>query len=75
MPMNASTEAEARHVKDVKCASECLEKTYPAEVNDDDVGYQQYLTSLDIEFTAKEERQVRWKLDVTHSFLASICSS
>jgi hypothetical protein len=71
-PMNASTEAEVRPVKDAECASECLEKTHPAEGNDDDVGYQQYLTSLDIEFTAKEERQVRWKLDVSHPFLADI---
>jgi hypothetical protein len=33
-------------------------------VNKDDVGYEEYLESLNIKFSPKEERWVRWKLDV-----------
>jgi hypothetical protein len=52
-------------VKDVESSREHVEKKpHYANVNEDDVGYREYLESLDVEFLPKEERWVRWKLDV-----------
>lgn len=42
------------------------EKTSPSS---EDVGYKEYLESLDIDFSRKEERWVRWKLDVGFDML------
>ena len=56
-----------RPVKDMERGSEYIEEKHHhdnVEVNKDDVGYEEYLESLDIEFSPKEERWVRWKLDV-----------
>jgi hypothetical protein len=58
-----------RPVKDMERGSDFVEEKTQynhAEINKDDVGYQEYLESLDIEFSPKEERWVRWKLDVRY---------
>jgi hypothetical protein len=58
-----------RPVKDMERGSDFVEEKTQynhAEINKDDVGYQEYLESLDIEFSPKEERWVRWKLDVCY---------
>jgi hypothetical protein len=56
-------------VKDMERGSEYVEeKPHYADINKDDVGYKEYLESLDVEFSPREERWVRWKLDVcTHA--------
>jgi hypothetical protein len=60
--MNASGK---QPVKDVEHAFDHVEeKPHYVNVNQDEVGYNEYLASLDIEFSPKEERWVRWKLDV-----------
>jgi hypothetical protein len=59
------TANEERPVKDMERGSEYVEeKPHYADINKDDVGYKEYLESLDVEFSPKEERWVRWKLDV-----------
>ena len=40
------------------------EKPSALNTGEDEVGYREYLESLDVEFSWKEERWVRWKLDV-----------
>jgi hypothetical protein len=60
--MNANGE---QPVTDVEHAFRHVEeKTRYVNVNKDDVGYEEYLESLNIEFSPREERWVRWKLDV-----------
>lgn len=57
---------EVQHVKNMERGSEHFEeKPHYTDINKDDVGYKEYLESLDIEFSPKEERRVRWKLDVS----------
>lgn len=59
------TDNEIRPVKDIERGSDHVEeKPVTADVNHNDVGYKEYLESLDIEISPKEERWVRWKLDV-----------
>lgn len=54
--------------KDVETTSTHLEETPPPlKLSKDDVGYKEYLESLDIVFSRKEENWVRWKIDVSPS--------
>lgn len=54
--------------KDVQTASTHFEEKPSAlELSKDDVGYREYLESLDIVFSRKEENWVRWKIDVSPS--------
>jgi hypothetical protein len=59
------TANEEQPVKDVERDSEHFEeKPQYSDVHQDDVGYREYLESLDVELSPREERWVRWKLDV-----------
>lgn len=49
---------------DIELASDHVEEMAAKGATKNEVGYQEYLDSLDIEFSPKEERIVRWKLDV-----------
>lgn len=53
--MKADPERASDHVE---------EKELPLEGNKNDVGYREYLQGLNIEFSPKEERWVRWKIEV-----------
>lgn len=54
-----STKADAERASD-----HLEEKEITSGINENDVGYQEYLQGLSIEFSPKEERWVRWKIDV-----------
>jgi hypothetical protein len=49
---------------DIELASDHVEEMAGKVMSNDEIGYKEYLESLDIEFSPKEERTVRWKLDV-----------